>query len=784
MTGIYDANSSTSGGIYSSPAVKSRGNILDNLLSDIRTAAVGLPAGVVQLAEHPIRSVEVGAKSTWQDWSPLFHGHVGQWWHNTYAHPLAPLLDLTTAFSGGASLGARVGAKLGEIGAIDSSSALAKLGKLAEPKVRALNDPLASDTIAARPVMGKALSNSPAARLRQEATYALTNHLSSHLPSWVGDNLTGPGASYERAYSKFLSRRGAALGQIQYDTGKAAAGHAHIAEALSKMTADQIKTQPQWAQAAHTQIAAALHAGKALSEVDTRKVVEPALLKYNYENFARHGIPHGDLTVGEHAPLPTAYGYVLGRTHAEQHFVFKPGTPFEQQMENFGRTFMTNDAKKAARDGNGKLLIAPTKAAYALGKEGARSSTFLKKLWASPSSIWKKAVVGYSPRTVVDNAIGNWTMLAMRQGGHKMLPGIADTVRQIKGARASKQLLGAAGLSGHWTNTHFLDELNAGLGHSLADPITAKSKLGKVAQNGFYPLVHSVADQPVRRVALNSFMRSAPEVKALMKRGHGYDAAVTQALKSTPNLQFRAAEHIRSIAGDYTGLTQTEKAVRSIIPFYAWDRHIATHTASMLAEHPGRLAAAQQVSDQGVNDTTKKLGALPSFLEGLLPLGGTGHDGRVPVLNTQGLNPYSTVPDIAGAVSSLLAHGKLNPGETIGGQINPLLSGLVEQLSGTKMGSTQPIATHGGLIPSIVTNAAESIPYAKLIASLTGHGQGSTYTSKGKTQPHLYAGDPSQFISQVLGAPVKRLSTSAAARLAKAEQPKVKKKKVAAGLYG
>ncbi len=48
----------------------------------------------------------------------------------------------------------------------------------------------------------------------------------------------------------------------------------------------------------------------------------------------------------------------------------------------------------------------------------------------------------------------------------------------------------------------------------------------------------------------------------------------------------------------------------------------------------------------------------------------------------------------------------------------------------------------------------------------------------------LYAGDPSQFISQVLGAPVKRVSPAAAARLAKAEQPKTKKKKAAAGFYG
>lgn len=738
----------------------------------------------MQAAEHPIRAAETAGKSTWQDWSPLFHGHAGEWWQKTYAHPLAPLLDISAAFTGGASLGARVGAKLGEAGIIDSESALAKLGKLREPKVRTLHDPLATSVEAIRPDMAKVLSNSPAARLRQEATHALMGHLTPHLPDWVTNNVIGPGVTYERSYSKFLSRRQAAHQQIGMDVGKAAASHAQIAEHLSKLTSEQIKTQPQWAQAAHAQLAAALHAGKALSEVDTQKIIEPALMRYNYENFLRHGIPARDPALHElHSALPHGYGYVLGEEHAAKHLVHKPGTPFEQQMENFGRTFMTTDARKAALNTDGKPLIAPTKAAYALGHEGARSASFLKKLWMSPSQLWKKALVGYSPRTVVDNAVGNWTMLAMRQGGHKLLPAIVDTVRQMKGARESSKLLGAAGVGGHWTNTHFLDELNAGLGHSLQDPITAKSKLGRAAQNGFYPLVHSVADQPVRRTALNAFMRSAPEVKALMKQGHGFDSAVTHALKSTPNLQFRAAEHIRSIAGDYTGLTQTEKAVRNVIPFYAWDRHIATHTANMLAEHPGRIAGLQQISNQGVDDTHKKLGALPGFLEGLLPLGGAGHSGRIPVLQTQGLNPYSTIPDIADAVTALVAHGKIAPGESIGGQVNPLISGLVEQLSGTKLGSTQPIATHGGLIPSILGNAAANIPYAKLIQSLVGHGQPSTYTSKGHTEQHLYKGDMQQYVSQILGAPVKELSPAAATRLAKAEEPKHKKKKAAPNAY-
>jgi hypothetical protein len=777
---------------FTSPAKThdSAGGLLGNLLADIRNAAVGLPEGVVQLAEHPIRGVENAGKATWQDWSPLFHGHVGEWAHNTYAHPLAPLLDVATVFTGGASLGARLGVRLADAGAIGADSSLAKLGAMSRPATRALHDPLASEDVAARPDMLKHLSTTPAVRLRQEATYTLGRHLSAHLPDWFNSHIMGPGATYERAYSKFLTHRSAANSEVQARLMKAGASHQDIAQALSKMTAEQAKSSPNWASAAHMQIAAELHAGKALSEVDTRKVIEPILLRYNHENLVRHGIPHpdGGSFSSLKSKLPENYSYVASTAHVENHLKWDMTTSFEHKMENFGRNFTTSNPIHAATDAHGVPLMVPTKAAYKLGVEGANSVKFLKKLWRAPSTIWKKALIHYSPRTVIDNGIGNWTMLAMRQGGHHLLPGIVDTMRQLKGEAAAKHMLGAAGLSGHWTSTHFLDELNSGFAHAAVtapedmgkiETAMQKTAVGRAASSGFIPLVHTVADQPVRRIALNSFMRSAPEVQALMKKGAGFDHAVTSALESTPSLQGRAAAHIRSIAGDYTGLTPTEQAIRSVVPFYTWSRHIGTHTMALAGEHPGRLAAMQQVSNQGVAATNKAFpGGLPSFLEGLVPLGRGGGD-RVSGIATQGLNPYASIPDITDALGGLVSKGRLSAGATVGNQLNPLLAGLVEQLSGTKLGSTQAVATHGGVIPSILANTAEALPYAKLLTELGGGGMGSTYTSKGKVNQHLYKGVPSEILSQLVGAPRKLVSQSAAARLAAAEQPKKKKLKKA-----
>src|SRR4051794_32084292 len=87
--------------------VHATGSVTKHLLSDVKTAALGLPAGLVLTAEHPIRSVKAMATSTWADWSPLFHGHVGEFAHNFEEHPLAPLLDVSAFVTGGAGLAAK-----------------------------------------------------------------------------------------------------------------------------------------------------------------------------------------------------------------------------------------------------------------------------------------------------------------------------------------------------------------------------------------------------------------------------------------------------------------------------------------------------------------------------------------------------------------------------------------------------------------------------------------------------------------------------------------------------
>jgi hypothetical protein len=78
--------------------------------------AMGFPVGIAYLIQHPIAGAEGAVKATWNDWSPLFHGNVRLWLHNTYQHPLAPILDVAGVLSGGGALAGRAAAGVGKVG--------------------------------------------------------------------------------------------------------------------------------------------------------------------------------------------------------------------------------------------------------------------------------------------------------------------------------------------------------------------------------------------------------------------------------------------------------------------------------------------------------------------------------------------------------------------------------------------------------------------------------------------------------------------------------------------
>lgn len=915
------------------------GGLVANLGSDVKDAVVGLPTGVVQLVKHPVKSGKLIARTTWQDWKPLIEGHPVQFAKQTYDHPLAPLLDVATVFSAGAGISAKLGEAAVEAG---STSRLAKgAADLGKSGSRQVTDARAiADGRVPRPSLPKTHSASAGKNLRRELANRALLHLEPHLPAWFKQS-EREGRLYDRLHGSDIAHRGAAT---------------------------------------NLQINAIMQAGKAITDPSLQHIIQPELLAHNYWNLRRYAHKHAAGT-----PLPKGYRYVTELHDPATQFGAKPGVDLESRMRTFGNDYVTSDPKKAARVGKHNLIV-PKANVDALAQEGERSTKFLRTMAHKPVTLWKRVNVGYAPRVITNNAVGNWAMHAMRTGGDGGGKGFVDAIKYAHGNRAAmrafhemhaqivkeaehnafhapeltrptaksgfyfnqhgdqfphhfahdanmqthnihdehgntigsmvydarpskrsvyvesvfirpefrnvsnfqkllapikgeKRPIQAAfqnerlqrvfekatgrGLvsgkamvndTGHviakgevpdaalpdlvkpververmdpseagklagakftslthpslvadpniaaiehafgkraadavkrppdWLRQNFSDELGNVFGNVLDDGKTTRSKAGKALKQGLYPIVHRVADEPVRVAALYQFMRRSPEVKAYLKTHPGakLDDAIQDVLKRNPGkLRERAVAHTRSIAGDYTAMSPAEKLIQNIVPFYLWDKHIAKHFSEMVGEKPGRVVAMQQVSRMGKDETEKLLGTVPGFLEGALPLSLFGmhkHGDRTPVLGTQGINPYSTIGELADTATALTVRHDSRSGSEAASQLSPILTGLIEQISGHKIGSNAPAESHGGIVPSVLADTALGTSYGTLAQRLVNGTPKPKVDSHGKSKDFLYEKNAHETVAGLLGLPIKNVSLSRAAEMAARDIKKKKRK--------
>jgi hypothetical protein len=773
--------------------------------------------------------------------------------------------------------------------------------------------------------------------LRRELANRALLHMEPHLPSWF----------------KQTAREGRLYSRLH---------HVDIAHRVA---------------ATNLQINALMRAGKAVSDPSLQHIIQPELLSHNYWNLRRYA---HKIAVG--APLPAGYAYVREMTSPDM-FAAKEGIPLETRMRTFAKDFTDEKRKNAVVVGGGKHnLIVPFHDAHNLSLEGENSTRFLRQLAHKPVVLWKRINVGYAPRVITNNAVGNWMMHAMRTGGDGGARGFIDAVKYSQGNRAAMrafkdmhativkeaeynafhapELSNPAAKSDFYFNQHgdqfphhfahdsqmqthnIHDEhgntigslvydvrpskrsvyvesvfirpefrnvsnfqklmaplkhekrpihaafqndrlqhvferatgrglvsgkaLNNDTGHVIAkgdapsaalpdlvgpvktaermDPtdagklagarftalahpaITAdpniaaithafgqraadavkrppdwvrqnfSDEMGNVFGNvlddngkgskrlkqGFYPIVHRVADQPVRVAALYQFMRRAPEVRAFLKTHPGtqLDTAIQSVLKRNPaKLRERAVSHVRSIAGDYTTMNPTEKLVQNIVPFYLWDKHIAKHFANMVSEKPGRVAAMQLVSRMGNDEAQKLLGDVPEFMKGALPLSLFGmqkHGDRTPLLMTTGLNPYSTIGELTDAATALTTRHDSTSGANAASNLSPILTGLIEQISGHKIGSQATPARHGGVLPSVLASTFGGTSYGTLLNRIINGTPKPKVDAKGNSKPFLYEKNAGETAKGLFGIPVKNVSLARAHEMA-AQDAGTKKKK-------
>ena len=721
-----------------------------NLTHDIGDAARGFPEGMVQLAEHPIRTTENMAKMTWQEWSPLFHGHVGQFGHEFYQHPLAPMLDIATVFTGGASLAAKMGVKLGDAGLISSDSALARLGNM--PKTLKVEAPSTADAVAAG---GHALERSytkllPRNPIYNKAYRTALNVADAH--PWVPDWFGTPGV-YKRL--EFADQMGSKL-------------------------------------ALGAQISAMMKAGQVFDKAGHSdwKSLEQQLFQSNHQDLwaNSHDIPLQELIDHYHGNIPHGYAPVkpvdaINYNRPLYKSWARNVDEFAGHVQGLGKKFLGrrdewNKYVTTNADGVQVVKVAHLQRYSNVMKDGAKSVHLLHSLYRYPTAIWKYVMVGASPRTVVDNTVGNWLMYTMRQSGAHGLHGFIEAVRYTRGESKALQMLKETGKLPQDVSyfRHFKGELQgntygtATLGASKVkgeENVATSGALSKMYKRSLYPLVHKYADVPVRAASISAYLRGHDLVRGLMKGGMNFHDAADYALTHSPTLRDEAIQHGRTVAGNYMTLSPAEHILRDTVPFYLWDKHIAMHAANMLRDRPGVVAAGSALGQQGANATRAQLGNIPDWMIGGIPFafGQPKSDkGRTQLLNTTGLNPYSSVPDLVGLAQALTTgHTEDKPGDTILGTVNPVIKAFVQQTMG-QTATGAPVQPHGGVIPSMLTDIFNSLRPVQGIREAVGAGPPST--SKSGT-PRLYKSDLHSILSTIAGFPLQQADIAHAVELEK-----------------
>jgi hypothetical protein len=734
-----------------------------HLIGDVRDAVVGLPAGLVMLAQHPVRSAEVMGKTTWHDWSPLFHGHVGEFAHNLYDHPLAPILDVAGFVTAGAGFAARGGKVLGELGMVSKESRLAKLGNAVTHEVHVKGELPAY----------RQLDKNPAVRLRQRATMRIGQELSDAAPSWFGrtrHTLEDGTVEIKRARVRDLSNEGFSERFHQkQESYRAGATKAMIG----------------------SQIAAFVKAGEDI-------VKDPSGVAKRIEAHGREQLSNHAIRVSpQEAEKLNMSHYRLVAANPKAMGDVRDVKSFENNMANFASRHTTSSVHDALVE-DGKYLAVHKRGLASWGIEAQRSSKFLTKLYKYPTQAWKYAVLAARPAYFVNNAVGNTFMAMASLGPMSFARGLTDAFRQTHGEAAAARALEGADrslrkLHGDWQDKWYLG-VHQGFGQEAMSSLRLHDKIPghgrtaqvvKVAEQGLYPITHKVADVFLRRVMVNELMRQEPELRRLTAEGLSFDKAADR-VSADPAIRDRIQEQVNHALGDYHHLNPLEHAIRNFVPFYTWDRAIMRHGVNLALDRSGRAAALAAAGTMGTSQTEKLLGDIPDFMKGLLVLPGHGQGGRSRVLSTQGLNPYASIADVLDTAGSLVGVGHAKPSDSIAGQLNPLITGFIESITGQSLLSGAKLPNRsGGVIGRTVSNTVEALPQIKLLETLIG-GEAQPKPNKrtGKKTPFLYRKNARAQIAGLLGVPVKELDRARAHDMAaKARGGSTKKRRRSSSPY-
>lgn len=398
-----------------------------------------------------------------------------------------------------------------------------------------------------------------------------------------------------------------------------------------------------------------------------------------------------ELPKGE--PLPKGYEYLkINRGSASAPHLEQVGSQFEHSLDpKFVDNTFTRDGSEdgiaESADGQSRLVV-PTKVKTILqGRQVKTAGALYRLLYQQPSSVWKHMVIGLRPASLMNISAGNSILgllqSAPRYGRTSFFNQVLPHLESVLGKRVTdetmrdvfpEQKLGTFGHTSGFGGVHG-GTVRRGFGH---------------AYQGVMPAIIGY-ENVLRRAMVEGWAKATPEVRAAMKANGGdVNQALRTVAKSHPHTIDEISQRVDDALGNYRSYNQVERTIKQVIPFYGWDRHLIRSMVRLIKEHPGVLDALYQIGQQGAQANDQGVGGLPSFMDGSIgiPKGIAKHlgplNGRTPLLETSGLLPSSTVGDLAGLLGN---HGS----SELTSSMNPLITGMVEQLTGTSLETGDPL---------------------------------------------------------------------------------------------
>lgn len=432
-------------------------------------------------------------------------------------------------------------------------------------------------------------------------------------------------------------------------------------------------------------------------------------------------------------------------------------------------SFTVRDLDEAATL-HGDYLIVPTTLKRELVGEFHRSQGAVRKFIEAPTKVWRALVLGFRPGFLTNNLVGNHLLYALHAAGPDGLRAYLNAVKREKGKGVVRSLIEDGSLPpalrADFMREFFPEQGEAGTFGRTQMPGASKRLRGKKGRKvrgatvGILPATQAVAETNLRRALVERMIRKSPEFRkvyrAMPRQARDFEAAAKKILKGEGGHEYQAliSRQVNDALGDYLNMNPFERnVIRAAFPFYSWYRAITRISGHLALDTPGRTDLLTKIGQVGVSDTEEKLGEIPDYLRGLLPVG-SEKDGHRAVLTTRGLNPFTTVTDIGSGAKGLLT-GK--PGDT-GRALsqlgpNPMLMAAIENLAGKDLFTGRDLHGSGGLLGAIAKNVATELPQARLVA---------------RPGSKLYGrATPREAILQYLGVPIRSLDVNQAHRYAR-----------------